>query len=113
MTKQTTTKRSSSNGQFLTVRNDGTARASKVKFGSVTVSGAKPSAAAVKSNVERSTQALERVTKKLVKPGIIIRAKKGVPQFSVAEGETGVFVRKLNGRIERGRLVGGVFRVLD
>lgn len=100
--------------QIVTVRTGaGMGRGSKVKFGSVTISGTKPSAAVVKTNVERSTKALERVTRTLAKPGVVIRAKKDVPQFSVAEGETGIFVRKLNGRTERGRLVDGTFRVLD
>ncbi|MDB5577586.1 MAG: hypothetical protein JWR80_2762 [Bradyrhizobium sp.] len=53
------------------------------------------------------------MTKKISRPGVVIRAKKDMPQFSVAEGETGVFVRKLNGRIDRGRLVDGTFKVLD
>ena len=97
----------------LTVQKDGVKRGSRVKFGSVTVTGMKPTAAAVKINVERSTQALERITKSLARPGVMLRPKKDVPQFSVAEGESGVFIRRLNGRVERGRLVGGRFRVID
>lgn len=113
MAKNGTSTRSSATGQFLTVRKRAVSGISKVKFGSVTISGVKPSAAAVKTNVERSSAALERVTKKISRPGVVIRAKKDVPQFSVAEGETGVFVRKLNGRTDRGRLVDGTFKVLD
>ncbi len=113
LAKNGTSTRSSSTGQFLTVRKRAVSGVSKVKFGSVTISGAKPSAAAVKTNVERSSAALERVAKKISRPGVVIRAKKDVPQFSAAEGETGVFVRKLNGRIDRGRLVDGTFKVLD
>lgn len=107
-----TMKRSSSNGQYLTVRGKAV-RGKKVKFGSVTISGSKPSAEEVRSNVARSTAALERVTRKLANPGVIIRTKRNVPQFSVAEGEAGVFVRRLNGRTERGRLVDGQFRVIE
>lgn len=110
ITRKKTTQRSSTTGQFLTVRSSAT-RGSKVKFGSVTVSGAKPSAEAVKTNVERSTQALARVTKKLASPGVVLREKKDVPQFSVAEGETGVFIRRLNGRTDRGKFVNGSFQV--
>ena len=97
----------------MTVRKRAARALSKVKFGSVTISGVKPSAATVKTNVERSSAALERVAKKITRPGVVIRAKKDVPQFSVAEGETDVFVRKLNGRTDRGRLVDGIFQVLD
>ena len=88
-------------------------RRSKVKFGSVIVSGTKPSADLVEANVKRSTEALERVTKKLVKPGISLRAKKGVPRFFIDETEAGVIMRRLDGRTERGRLVNGIFEVMD
>ena len=86
---------------------------SKVKFGSVEIIGDKPSAAAIKHNVERSTEALERIAKKLVRPGVIIRAKKNVPRFWADENEPGVYIRKLNGRTQRGRLVDGSFRAID
>jgi len=112
MAKEITKAGSSSNGQFVVVRSKG-ASGTKIKFGSVTISGSKPSAGSIKKNVERSTAALERVVKRLERPGVDIRAKKDVPQFSVAEGESGVFVRRLNGRINRGRLVNGAFEVID
>jgi hypothetical protein len=105
--------------QGNTKRSAGTARAKKaatklrIKFGSVTIRGEKPPAAVVAQNVKFSTAALERVGKWLTKPGVTIRRKKDVPQYSVAEGETGVFIRRLNGRMERGRLVNGVFKVID
>jgi hypothetical protein len=113
MAKQGTKIRLSSTGQRVTVRKEGGSNGSKVKFGSVTVRGTKPAAAAVKANVERSTKALERISKTLTKPGVMLRAKKDVPQFSVAEGESGVFIRRLNGSTDRGRLVNGSFRVID
>jgi hypothetical protein len=112
MANQGTKSRTGTNGQFVVVRTKG-ARGSKVKFGSVTISGSKPSAGLVKKNIERSTAALERVVKRLERPGVDIRAKRDVPQFSVADGEPGVFIRRLNGRINRGRLVNGAFEVID
>ena len=112
MPKENIRSRSASNGQFVVVRGKGT-RGSKVKFGSVTISGSKPSARLVEINVERSTAALERVVKRLERPGVDIRAKKDVPQFSVADGEPGVFIRRLNGRVNRGRLIDGAFEVID
>jgi hypothetical protein len=112
MSKQGNKNRSAAR-RFVTVRVSNAPRESKIKFGSVTISGRKPNAAVVTLNVERSTEALERVGKRLIKPGVTIRRKKDVPQYSVAEGETGVFIRRLNGRTERGRLVKGVFQVID
>lgn len=112
MTKENTKSRSGTNGPFVIVRSKG-ARGSKVKFGSVTISGSKPSAGLVKMNIDLSTAALERVVKRLDKPGVDIRAKKDVPQFSVADGEPGVFIRRLNGRVNRGRVVNGAFEAID
>jgi translation initiation factor 2 gamma subunit (eIF-2gamma) len=113
MAKQDIIRGLSVTGQVLTVKKNVTKHRSKVKFGNVTVTGEKPSAAAVKINVERSTEALERIIPRLSRPGITIRPRKDVPQFSVAEGEPGVFIRRLNGRIQRGRLVDGSFQVID
>jgi hypothetical protein len=84
----------------------------ETKFGSVTVTGKKPTAASVRANVERSSKALERLSKALTKPGVVVRPKKDVPQFSVDENEPGVFIRRLNNRIERGRIVNGAFKPL-
>lgn len=112
MTKQGAGGHSVATRQVVNVRQHGHGM-STVKFGNVTISGATPSARTVTMNIERSTEALERVVKKLIKPGVVLRPKKGVPQYSVAEGETGVFVRRLNGRVERGRLVDGAFKVID
>lgn len=112
MANQGTKSRTGTNGQFVVVRTKGS-RGSKVKFGSVTISGSKPSAGLIKENIARSTAALERVVKRLDRPGVDIRAKKDVPQFSVAEGEPGVFIRRLNGQINRGRLINGAFEVID
>ena len=102
-------------GQLVTVRAKNALRKYKykVKFGAVTIRGEKPNDDVVIANVKRSTDALERVGKRLIKPEVLIRRKKDVPQYSVAEGEFGVFIRRLNGRTERGRLIKGVFRVID
>lgn len=110
--KVSTTKRSGRTGQFVEVRSDRKGR-SAVIFGSVKILGSKPDRATVKINVDRSTQALARATRKLTNPGVVIREKKGVPQFSVVEDETGLFVRKLDGKTDRGRFVNGQFQVLE
>jgi len=109
---QGTSSRSSRTGQFLTVGKRSTVGNATIKFGSVTVSAAKPLAATVATNVKRSSDALERVTRTLAKPGVVICPKKDVPQFFAAEDERGVFIRRLNGRIERGRMVDGAFQVI-
>lgn len=111
--KQGTHGRSGASGQVINVRAPNGQSSSKIRFGSVTISGTKPAAKVIAMNVERSTKALERVTKNLVKPGVVLRTKRDVPHYSVAEGETGVFIRRLNGRTERGRVINGAFQVID
>ena len=86
------------------------ARRQKIKFGDVTVVGDRPSKEAIEANIELSTLALERMTRAITKAGVVLRPKKDVPQYSVAEGRAGVFVRLLNGQTDLGRLVDGSFR---
>ncbi|MBY0371964.1 hypothetical protein K2X33_14860 [bacterium] len=86
-------------------------RSYNVKFGDVVVSGKKPSRELVVQNVERSTEALERVGKKFVKPGVSLRFKSGVPSYYADENEPGVFFRYLDGKTQRGRLINGKFQI--
>ncbi|CAN7676744.1 hypothetical protein LJR098_002148 [Rhizobium sp. LjRoot98] len=81
----------------------------KVTFGDVTVAGNRPSAESIQANVERSTDALARIGKKLVKPGVKLSKKKGIPRFSVDEDDPTIFVRVLDGHVDRGRMVDGEF----
>ena len=83
----------------------------KTRFGSVTVTAPAPSKAVIQHNVKASTQALERVSGRLAKAGVRLRAKKGVPLYSLDSDNPDVMIRKLNGKIEHGTLVDGVFKV--
>lgn len=85
----------------------------RVKFGSVVVTGPRPSKESVAANVARSTEALERLAKRIVKPGIRLRPKKDVPLYWVDERDPDLLVRQLNGERTRGRLVDGFFQVVD
>lgn len=84
----------------------------KVKFGDVTVLGTTPAPEQVQANVARSTEALQRVVGRLMKPGIRLAAKKDVPRYSVDENHPNIFIRRLNGVTERGYVVNGVFKVI-
>lgn len=109
MAKQSSIKRSSSTGVFVTVKSATRSPNVTTKLGEVTVRGAKPSAEMVKANVTRSTQALERVGEKLTKPGVHLPEKKDVPRYSADEDNPGAFIRRLNGKITIGRLQNGQF----
>lgn len=109
MGKHGTSKRLSGSGMSVNVK--ATARSGNVttKLGEVTVRGAKPSPDVVKANITRSTQALERVGAKLIKPGVHLPEKKGVPRYSADENNPGLFVRRLDGKVTTGRLRNGQF----
>lgn len=74
--------------------------------------GTKPSSASVEANIERSTEALQRIRKKFAKPGVRLSIKKGVPLYSVDENNPGMFVRVLDGVTQRGHFVDGEFVAL-
>lgn len=88
-------------------------RARKTRFGSVTIMAPSPSAAMVQHHVKASTEALERLAKRAAKPGVLLRAKKDVPLYSLDSDNPDVMIRKLNGKTERGRFINDVFEVND
>ena len=83
----------------------------KVKVGEVTVMVHKPTAAEVKHNVAKGSSALDRLKNRLIRPGVRVYAKKDVPLY-FADAEPGIYIRKLNGKIERGVLENGAFKVI-
>ena len=71
----------------------------------------KPSSEQVKHNISVSTEALERAAKRLIRPGVRLYAKKGVPLYSADPERPGVYIRILDGKMERGVLENGAFKV--
>lgn len=92
---------------FIAVKSTG--RSVTTKLGDVEVRGVRPSRELVEANVARSTRALERVGKKLTKPGVYLPEKKGVPRYSADENNPGVVIRRLDGEVTTGRLQNGQF----
>jgi len=82
-----------------------------VTSGMLSKNAMKPSKADIADSVRASTQALERVQARLVKPGVRLYARKDVPLFHVDETDPHKFVRKLNGRRDVGVIENGVFKV--
>jgi hypothetical protein len=97
----------------LVVKARGGGKRSTVKFGGVTVVVPRPSSAQLKLNVAASTEALERVTKRLERPGVRLYAKKDVPLYSADPRRPGVYIRVLNGKTELGIVENGAFKVID
>ncbi|WP_148210586.1 hypothetical protein [Beijerinckia indica] len=88
------------------------ARVRRVKFGDVVITAPAPQRALIKANIAQSTKALARAAKRLSKPGVVIRAKKGIPLFSLDSEDPDVVIRTLDGKTERGQLVDGIFQAI-
>ncbi|EZP65309.1 hypothetical protein [Novosphingobium naphthalenivorans] len=89
------------------------AKTRRVRFGDVTVTAPAPPRASVERNVKLSTQALERVARRLARPGTVLRTKKNVPLFSVDSDNPDILIRQLNGKTERGTIVDDAFQAID
>ena len=82
-----------------------------VKFGSVKVEVPTPKKSKVKRNVKNGQIAMARAMSKIVKPGVKIKAAKGVPLFHTESKHPGEIVRELDGKRTIGRFVNGRFIV--
>jgi hypothetical protein len=84
-----------------------------VKFGSVTVKADAPSEEEVARNIARGAEAFERGLKRLLKPGVKIRPKKGIPLFQSDPDNPERLIRLLDGKREKGFFEGREFRVIE
>ncbi|HEX7818998.1 MAG TPA: hypothetical protein VF463_00110 [Sphingobium sp.] len=80
-----------------------------LRFGAVTVSNAAPDVDTLVYNVKAGRDALGRVRDALVKPGVTLGHKSEVPKFRVDAKDPTTLIREVNGRIDRGHIVGGTF----
>lgn len=80
-----------------------------LRFGSVKIKSAPPAAAVVQRNVAAGHSALTRAKSAFLAKGVKLGYRKDVPFYSVDPEQPGVMIRRLNGRVDRGRLVDGVF----
>lgn len=83
----------------------------RIRFGTASVTARKPAPSDLDRNLESSTEALRRTGETLLRPGIRLPARKNVPLFEADPERPGHFLRKLNGRTERGILQNGRFTV--
>jgi hypothetical protein len=81
-----------------------------VRYGTVTMKIKRPSATTVAFNVKAGQIALERARTKILKPGVTITVHKGVPLYSADPDHPGMLIRKLDGKVQRGRFVDGKFK---
>lgn len=81
-----------------------------VKFGAVSVRVNEPTQEVIQSGVRASAKAVDRLSKRLVQPGVQIKRAKGVPTYTANPRNPAEVVRKLNGRTEVGTFVNGKFK---
>lgn len=81
-----------------------------VSFGAVTVNVAKPSESIRQANIEAGQAALQRGKDAIIKVGVKIPRKRGIPLYFGSEDRPGWMVRELNGKKTVGRFVSGRFR---
>jgi hypothetical protein len=85
----------------------------RIKIGGVVVAGDKASALELKRSVALSSDMLGRLASKVAKRGVRLHAGKDVPLYSVDPDRPDRLVRKLNGKVDRGVLENGVFKVVE
>ncbi|WP_244179225.1 hypothetical protein [Paraburkholderia aspalathi] len=81
----------------------------EVRFGHVSVSVQKPTAADVKRAVTASKKVAKGLGERLVRPGVSLRHPPGVPVFTADPRDPQRVVRRLHGKVERGHFVNGQF----
>lgn len=80
-----------------------------LKFGYVTVSNTVPDAVTLGLNVKAGRDALGRAKTAFTTPGVKLQLKPGVPRFRVDPKNTKLLIREVDGRVDRGSIVGGAF----
>jgi hypothetical protein len=70
----------------------------------------RPSRDDLARHLEASTAALARAAKAFIKPGVKLRRVKDIPLYSVDPDHPHILIRELNGRRQRGVLVGSEFK---
>lgn len=98
--------------QLSTAETRAKRKRARVKVGEVVVTVHKPTAAEIKHNVAKGSSALDRLKERLIRPGVRVYAKKDVPLYFADAERPGIYIRKLNGKIERGVLENGTFKVV-
>lgn len=84
----------------------------KITYGSVSMKATRAAEAALVENIVRGQMALKKVRKKVVKPGVAMRARKDVPLFFADPSDPKRVIRELNGKRERGTFEDGEFRAI-
>jgi hypothetical protein len=83
-----------------------------VRYGSASMKWGAGQETALVDNILRGQQALKKAKKKVVKPGVALRARKDVPMFFADPSNPKRLIRELNGKRETGVFEDGAFKAL-
>jgi len=81
-----------------------------VRFGSVTLTGDRPSSVDVKDKVKRGQRAFAKAAATLTKPGVKLKHADSVPVYHADPKDPQRVIRVLNGKSESGRFIGATFK---
>ena len=79
-------------------------------FGAVTVRVDPPTESEIRQNIQAGQAALRRMKNALIKPGVILERKKGVPLYFGSADHPDLLIREKDGVKTLGRFVNGRFR---
>ena len=83
----------------------------KIRFGDVTIeTTTKPGEVQIRRNIKAGQEALARLLRRLIKPGIDLPHVKDVPYFRADPEHPGKLIRELNGKQESGVFKNGKFK---
>lgn len=80
-----------------------------VRFGDVVVEGVSPGENVVTNNIIAGQKSLERASKTLLKAGVQLGQTRSIPLYSADPERSGIIVRELAGRKEKGKFIDGRF----
>ena len=98
-------------GATVTVSHGGRTR-SVYSFGGAVLRSAKGHGKPSLETLELSRTAMRELRGRLLKPGVKLTDRKGVPKFYADEADPAVVVRELDGKRERGRFENGQFKAV-
>jgi hypothetical protein len=81
-------------------------------FGSAKLQSSKGAGKIPPETLEQSRNAMRQLGDRLLKPGVKLPDRKGVPKFYVDEADPALVVRELDGKRERGRFENGQFKAV-
>jgi hypothetical protein len=106
-------KRKHPGGRFEVILRDGKGRSRAVySFGGAVLKSSKGHTKVSAETLEQSRKAMRELGDRLLKPGVKIPERRGIPKFYADETDPAFVVRELEGERERGKFENGQFKAV-